>query len=86
MDAKLEWPFLLVLGIITTAIGHTLFLNSFSYFNISTASIMSSIQPIFGVFLGALFLFEVPSIKNIFGGFLILITVIIESRQFNKNK
>jgi len=76
-----EWPYLIILGIITTALGHTLFISSFSHFRISTVSIMSSIQPLFGVLLGALFLNEIPDFKSIFGGVLILATVVIESRM-----
>ena len=75
-----QWPYLLLLGIITTALGHTLFLNSFSDLRISTASIISSIQPLFGVLLGILFLNEIPGVKSIIGGGLILITILIESR------
>ena len=75
-----QWPYLLLLGTITTALGHTLFLNSFSHFRISTASIISSIQPLFGVLLGILFLNEIPGVRSIIGGGLILITILIESR------
>ena len=74
-----QWPYLLILGLITTSLGHTLFLNSFSHFSLSSASIMSSIQPIFGILLGSIFLYEIPNIKSIFGGILILMTVLIEN-------
>ncbi len=86
IDLSSQWPYLLILGVITTALGHTLFLSSFSHFRISTASIISSIQPLFGVILGILFLSEIPSLKSIIGGGLILITVIIESRRSQLNK
>jgi drug/metabolite transporter (DMT)-like permease len=46
---------------------------------------MSSIQPLFGVLLGVLFLSEIPDFKSIIGGVLILITVILES-SWTKNK
>ena len=81
-----EWPYLIILGTITTALGHTLFLSSFSHFKISTASIISSIQPIFGVLLGALFLSEIPDLKSMLGGILILVTVVIESRKSKMKK
>ena len=80
-DLSSQWPYLLVLGAVTTALGHTLFLSSFSHFSISTASILSSVQPLFGVLLGALFLSEIPDLKSIFGGLLILTTVVLESRS-----
>ena len=85
-DIISQWPYLFILGAITTALGHTLFLSSFSHFNISTASIMSSIQPLFGVLLGALFLYEIPTLKSVIGGALILTTVLIESKRSRTKK
>lgn len=85
-DLSSQWPYLLLLGAITTALGHTLFLSSFAHFSISTASIMSSIQPLFGVLLGALFLSEIPDLKSILGGVLILTTVVLESRRARPKK
>ncbi len=79
-----DWKALLVLALLTTAIGHTLFVKSFKNFSIASASIMSSIQPIYGILLGVLFLSEIPSSKTIIGGILILSTVVIESIQSNK--
>lgn len=71
------WP-LLGLGIITTATGHTLFLKSFQHFSVSTASLMSSVQPVYGIIFGFLLLGEVPSWAAVTGGILILSTVVIE--------
>ena len=77
-------PALLVLALVTTSIGHTLFVMSFKNFSISTASIMSSVQPIYGVIFGFLFLSEIPASKTLIGGFLILTTVVIESINSRK--
>lgn len=76
-----QLPFLVFLGLVTTAIGHTLFLNSFKHFSISTASIISSMQPIFGIVLAIIFLQEFPNWRSILGGLIILSSVIIESRR-----
>ncbi len=76
-----QLPFLLFLGLVTTAIGHTLFLNSFKHFSISTASIISSMQPIFGIVLAILFLQEFPDWRSMVGGMIILSTVIVESQR-----
>ena len=73
-------PYILILGILTTAVGHTLFLNSFKKFSIGTVSIMSGIQPIYGILLGILFLSEIPSYRSILGGILIILTVLIEQK------
>ncbi len=74
-----QWKGLLTLALLTTAIGHTLFLNSFKYFSITTASIISSVQPVYGIIIGAVFLAEIPSLMTVFGGLLILGSVVIES-------
>ena len=77
-------PYLLFLGLVTTAIGHTLFLNSLTYFSVATASIMNSIQPIFGILLAFFFLNEIPPASSLIGGGIILITVVIESLRSRK--
>lgn len=77
-------PALLILALLTTSIGHTLFVMSFKNFSISTASIMSSVQPIYGIVFGMLILSEIPASKTLIGGFLILLTVVFESIQSKK--
>jgi drug/metabolite transporter (DMT)-like permease len=74
-------PFILILGVVTTAVGHTLFLNSFKKFSVGTVSIMSGIQPIYGILLGVVFLSEIPSNRSILGGILIILTVLIEQKS-----
>lgn len=74
-----QWPALVTLALVTTSIGHTLFVLSFKHFSISTASIMSGVQPVYGIILGMLFLNEIPGVNTIFGGLLIIATVVIES-------
>ncbi|MDO9276169.1 MAG: DMT family transporter [Lutibacter sp.] len=79
-----DWMALITLALLTTAVGHTLFVMSFRNFSISTASIMSSVQPVYGVLFGLFLLNEIPSENTLIGGFLILTTVIIESVKSNK--
>jgi drug/metabolite transporter (DMT)-like permease len=79
-----DWQALLVLALVTTSIGHTLFVMSFKNFSIGTASIISSIQPIYGILFGLFFLNEIPASSTIFGGFLIILTVAIESFRTRK--
>ena len=79
-----DWGALFVLALVTTSIGHTLFVMSFKNFSVSTASIMSSIQPVYGVLFGLFLLNEIPASNTIIGGILILITVVIESIQSKK--
>lgn len=77
-------PYLLFLGLVTTALGHSLFLNSLTYFTVSTASIMNSIQPIFGILIAFFFLKEIPPASSLIGGGIILTTVVIESLRSHR--
>ena len=78
-------PAVLILALLTTATGHTLFIYSFRNFNISTASIISGVQPVYGIIFGMIVLGEYPALTTIFGGLLILGTVLIESiRNFRE--
>ncbi|WP_407556358.1 DMT family transporter [Winogradskyella sp. 4-2091] len=74
-----QYPYVLLLAIVTTVIGHTMFVNSLKYFKASTASIIGSLQPIFGIIIAFFFLNEIPTLHTFVGGMLILATVIIES-------
>ena len=79
-----QFPYLLLIALITTAIGHTMMVHSFKHFSVSTASIISSVQPVFGIILAFIFLNEIPNMNTFIGGSLILATVIIESIRSKK--
>ena len=79
------WEALLTLGLLTTVIGHSLFLYSLSYFSVTTASIISSVQPLYGIVIAYIVLGEVPHWGVYIGGGLIIFSVIIESVQARQN-
>ena len=83
---KTQFPYVILLALLTTAIGHTMFINSLKYFKVSTASIIGSAQPVFGIIIAYAFLNEIPTKNTFIGGSLILLTVIVESIRSNKNK
>ena len=74
-----DWMPLLILGVFTTAVGHTLFVKSFKNFSITTVSIFSTLTPLIGIGLGWLFLDELPEGKVLIGGVIIMSAVVIES-------
>ncbi|MFY0652867.1 MAG: EamA family transporter [Cyclobacteriaceae bacterium] len=76
---SMEWPAVLILAIGTTAIGHTLYVNSFRYFTITAISIMSNLMPLLGIVMGIVILDQLPDRNIIIGGSLIMISVMIES-------
>ncbi len=80
-----QYPYVLLLALLTTAIGHTMFVHSLNYFSASATSIISSALPVYGIIIAYLFLGEVPNWNIFFGGLLIISTVVIESVR-SKNK
>ncbi|MBU3010871.1 DMT family transporter [Polaribacter vadi] len=83
-NAVNQLPLLLLVALLTTAIGHTLMVKSLKHFSATTTSIISSVQPIFGIIMAYLFVNEIPSFNTFIGGCLILSTVIIESFRSRK--
>ena len=85
-DILHDLPFLFGLALVTTCLGHTIFLYTFSHFKISTASVLSGLQPVFGIVLAVIFLQEYPSSRTILGGVIIMVTVLIESVASSRSK
>jgi drug/metabolite transporter (DMT)-like permease len=79
-----QLPLLVIVALLTTAIGHTMMVHSLKHFSVATASIISSVQPIFGIIIAFLFVNEIPSFNTFIGGSLILLTVVIESIRSKK--
>ncbi len=79
-------PAVLTLAILTTALGHSLFLYSFRHFSVVSASIISCLQPVYGIILGAIFLREYPEWNTYVGGAIILLAVIAESLRVQRKR
>lgn len=79
-------PATLLLAILTTSIGHTMLVYSLKHFSTASASIISSLQPVYGIILGIIFLSEYPKSTTIIGGLIIVSSVAIESYRVNKVK
>jgi drug/metabolite transporter (DMT)-like permease len=83
-NVQSQIPLLILVALLTTAIGHTMLVNSFKHFSVTTASIIGSLQPIFGIIIAFIFVNEVPNVNTFIGGSLILATVVIESLRSKK--
>ena len=79
-------PATILLAILTTAFGHTLFLYSLKNFSTTTASIISCTQPIYGILIALIILGEVPKPETIIGGFIIISTVLVESIRLRQSE
>jgi len=66
-NVSTQYPYIILLALFTTAIGHSIFIHKLKYFSVSTASIINSIQPLFGIVMAFFFLNEIPTWNTFFG-------------------
>lgn len=63
---------LAILGILCTALAHTLFIGSLGRIRARTAAILGSLEPLYGAFFALLLLGEIPSVWTFAGGAVIV--------------
>ena len=68
---------LILLGVVFTAISHLLFISGMKGIKAQLASIIASLEPVYGIIAAFFFLGETPSIRTIVGGFIILSATLI---------
>jgi drug/metabolite transporter (DMT)-like permease len=64
---------LCLLGVFCTAGSHSLFIKGMKYIRAQTAAIISSLEPVYGIIIAFIFLNEIPSLRTILGGMIILL-------------
>ncbi len=67
-----DWLLLAVLGIFCTACAHALFIRGLATVRAQVASVLASLEPVYGIVLALLVLGEVPPGRALIGGLLIL--------------
>jgi drug/metabolite transporter (DMT)-like permease len=68
---------LAALGVFCTAAAHSLFIDGLKRVTARTASIISSLEPVYGILLAFAFLNEVPSGRTVSGGAVILAATLV---------
>lgn len=66
---------LLVLGLFCTALSHSLFIKGMRRIKAQTAAIISSLEPVYGIIMALFLLNEIPTLRTVLGGVVILGTV-----------
>lgn len=77
---------ILVLGVVFTGISHLMFINSLKNIKVQTAGIISSLEPVYGIILAALLLREIPTLRELLGGIIILGTVFYSTIKSKKSE
>lgn len=73
-----------LLGIVFTGIAHTLFINGLKNVRAQTASIITSLEPVYGIIATVFLLGEIPSLREIIGGIVILATATYSTLKTQK--
>jgi drug/metabolite transporter (DMT)-like permease len=76
-----EIALLIVLGVVCTALAHTLFIASLADLTAHTAATIAALEPVYGIALAALLLGELPGTRTLVGGALIVGAAIAVSRR-----
>ena len=78
---------IVLLGIIFTALPHSLYTKSLKTLKAKTIGIIGALQPLLAILIAALVLGEIPGIRVLFGGAIIISAVIYESHNsLKKNR
>ncbi len=64
---------LVALGVICTAGSHTLFIKGMKHIKAQTASMIHFLEPVYGIIFAFLLLHEIPGLRTIMGGTIILL-------------
>ncbi len=68
---------LLVLGVVCTALAHTLFIASMRSITAQSASLLASLEPVWGIVFGVLLLQDIPTLITLLGGAIILFATML---------
>ena len=63
---------IVVLGLVCTALAHTLFIASLRRVSAHVASVVAALEPVYGIALAALLLHEIPTVRTLVGAVLIV--------------
>jgi drug/metabolite transporter (DMT)-like permease len=74
-----QWGQLLLLGVIFTALPHTLFAFSLRHFRAKTASLVACLQVVYATLFAALLLNEWPALATMIGGVIVVSAAVFET-------
>jgi drug/metabolite transporter (DMT)-like permease len=70
--APADLPALVFLGVVCTALSHTLFISSLKQIRAQTASVITGLEPVYGIVLAFFLLKETPALSTLAGGGIII--------------
>ena len=81
-----DLPNMIFLGVICTALAHTLFIKSLLFLKAHTVSLITCLEPVYGIILAFLIFNATPDIRTIAGGIIIIgVSIAVSIKQFKKS-
>ena len=74
------WLWLFGLGVLCTGLAYWLFIDSLSAINARTAAMIFALEPVYAIAIAWAFLHDVPSLRMLLGGSLIIAAVVAAAR------
>lgn len=71
---------ILFLGVFCTALAHTLFVKALAFLKAGTVSIITGLEPVWGIIFSMILLDEIPEVQTITGGIIILAASMIAQK------
>ncbi|MDO5116581.1 MAG: DMT family transporter [Synergistaceae bacterium] len=82
--SRTDWLLLILLGVLFTGVAHSLFIGGMKRVRAQTAGIIASLESVYGIISAALLLGEIPSLKELVGGAVILGTALYSTLRSTK--
>lgn len=71
-----DWINLSVLGIVFTALGHTIYIRALKFVSAKKTALITCMEPVYGILFALILLGEIPEPRVILGGIVIIGTII----------
>ena len=76
----LDWLWIALLGLLCTALAHSLFVASLRVLNARSASVVFALEPVYGIAFAWWLFHEQPSLRMLGGGALIVLATLLSAR------
>ena len=80
-----EWGWLIMLGVVFTALAHSLFIRGMRVVKAHLAGMIACLEPVYGILAALALLQEVPSAREIIGGTVIVGAIVYATKHADAN-
>mgnify|MGYP000909584063 FL=1 len=74
-----DWGLIILLGVVFTGLAHSLFIGGMKDVRAQTAGIIAGLESFYGIIFAVVILCEIPSIRELSGGLIILSTALLST-------